>query len=293
MARAVWSGHISFGLIQIPVDLHAAERRTDVQFHMVDSRNHARVRYERVNEDTGEEVPWNEIVKGYEYDDGRYVLLSDEDFKQVAPEVTKSVELTGFVEAAAIEPIYFDKPYYLVPGKRGEKPYTLLRESLKRSGKAGVATVVIRTREYLALVLPRGNALMLNLLRYQQELRAADEFKLPEESLAHYKISRKEIDMAEHLIDTMTEEWKPSQYKDKYRSALLAFIEKKMKKGDAARLAAKIAEEEPAGAEVIDLMELLKRSMDRKKPGGRGTEPRKAAASDARKGTGKRTGTRK
>lgn len=292
MARAVWSGHISFGLIQIPVDLHAAERRTDIQFHMVDSRNQARVRYERVNEDTGEEVPWNEIVKGYEYDDGRYVLLGDEDFKQVAPEVTRTVELTGFVEAAAIEPIYFDKPYYLVPGKRGEKPYTLLRESLRRSGKAGVANVVIRTREYLALVLPRGHALMLNLLRYEQELRTQDEFALPTASLAHYKLGRKEIEMAEYLIDTMTEDWNPKQYKDKYRAALLAFIEKKKKKGNAAKLTAPPSDDEPASAEVIDLMELLKRSMHRGKPGGRVAAAKKTAAAP-RKGTGKRTGTRK
>lgn len=284
MARAVWNGHISFGLIQIPVELHSAEKRTDIQFHMVDSRDRARVRYERVNADTGEEVPWDEIVKGYEYEDGRYVLLDEEDFKQAAPEVTKSVELSGFVDAAAIDPIYFDKPYYLVPGKRGEKPYTLLRESLKRSGKAGIASVVIRTREYLALVLPRGNALMLNLLRYEQELRSAEDFDLPGEPLSHYKLTRKEVEMAEHLIETMTEEWRPAQYKDKYRTALLAFIEKKIKKGGTAKVSAKPAEEpEHSGAEVIDLMELLKRSMD-KKSGGRARGGKTSA---------RRTGTRK
>lgn len=276
MARPVWSGHISFGLIQIPVDLHSAERRTDIQFHMIDSRNQARVRYERVNEETGEEVPWGKIVKGYEYDDGRYVLLDDDDLKEAAPEVTKSVDLSGFVDAAAIDPIFFDKPYYLVPGKRGDKPYTLLRESLKRSGKAGVATVVIRTRQYLALVMPRGNALMLNLLRYAQELRSEEDFKLPEESLSHYKLTRKEIDMAEHLIESMSEDWKPDQYKDEYRGALLAYIEKKMKKrGAKPKPAARDEEPERASAEVIDLMELLKRSVD-KKTGTRSSDKKTA-----------------
>lgn len=280
MARPVWSGHISFGLIQIPVDLHSAERRTDIQFHMIDSRNQARVRYERVNEETGEEVPWGEIVKGYEYDDGRYVLLDDDDLKEAAPEVTKSVDLSGFVDAAAIDPIFFDKPYYLVPGKRGDKPYTLLRESLKRSGKAGVATVVIRTRQYLALVMPRGNALMLNLLRYAQELRTEEDFKLPEESLSHYKLTRKEIDMAEHLIESMSEDWIPDQYKDEYRGALLAYIEKKMKKGGAKPKPARDEEPERASAEVIDLMELLKRSVDKKTgtPSSKKTAKKKTAS---------------
>ncbi|MFA7388119.1 MAG: Ku protein [Thiohalobacteraceae bacterium] len=275
MARAVWNGHISFGLIQIPVELHSAERRTDIHFHMIDSRNQARVRYERVNEETGEEVPWDEIVKGYEYEDGRYVLLEDEEFKRVAPEVTKTVELSGFVEAATIEPIYFEKPYYLVPGKKGDKPYMLLRESLRRSGKAGVASVVIRTRQYLALVLPRGPALMLTLLRFAQELREADEFRFPEGSLSDYKITGKEVAMAEQLIESMTEDWDPAQYKDEYRAALLAFIEKKAKSAGKTGRRQRVEPEEPpaASADVIDLMELLKRSMNKKKTGG-GSESR-------------------
>lgn len=283
MARAVWNGHISFGLIQIPVELHSAEKRTDIQFHMVDSRNQARVRYERVNEETGEEVPWNEIVKGYEYDDGRYVLLEEEEFKRVAPEVTKTVELSGFVDVSGIEPIYFDKPYYLVPGKKGDKPYMLLRESLRRSGKAGVASVVIRTRQYLALVMPRGPALMLNLLRFAQELRQPDEFRFPEGSLADYKITSKEVSMAEQLIESMTEDWDPTQYQDEYRSALLAFIEKKLKSSGKGAPRTREAPEEapPATADVIDLMELLKRSMNKKKTpassGSRSTAKRKKA----------------
>lgn len=275
MARAVWNGHISFGLIQIPVELHSAEKRTDIHFHMVDSRNQARVRYERVNEETGEEVPWDEIVKGYEYEDGRYVLLEDEEFKRVAPEATKTVELSGFVDAAAIEPLYFEKPYYLVPGKKGDKPYMLLRESLRRSGKAGVASVVIRTRQYLALVMPRGPALMLNLLRFAQELRDTNEFRFPEGSLSDYKVTGKEVSMAGQLIESMTEDWEPAHYKDAYRAVLLAFIEKKAKSaGKTGRRQRAEPEEAPtASADVIDLMELLKRSMNRKKTAG-GSESR-------------------
>ncbi len=138
MARPVWKGHISFGLINIPVTLYSAERRSDLHFRMLDSRNMAKVRYERVNEDTGEEVPWDQIVKGFEHGDGNYVVLDDEDFKKAAVEATQSVDLEGFVEAKAIDYVYFDKPYYLVPGKKAEKGYVLLRETLRRTGKVGV-----------------------------------------------------------------------------------------------------------------------------------------------------------
>lgn len=265
MARPVWSGNISFGLIHIPVALHTAERRTDIQFHLLDSRDQARVRYERINEETGAEVPWDEIVKGYEYDDGRYVLLNDEDFKRAAPELTNTIELSGFVEFAVVEPPYFERPYYLVPDGRGEKPYVLLRESLRRAGKLGIATTVIRTRQYLAAVYPRGDALMLNLLRYHQELRDPKEFKLPGSSLSALKIGTKEIDMAKQLIDSLSEEWQPERYHDEYRAALRAFIDQKIKspRRPSGRQAARPAAGE--SAQIVDLTELLKRSLTTRK----------------------------
>src|SRR5680860_1199036 len=268
MARPVWKGHISFGLINIPVTLYSAERRSDLHFRMLDSRNLAKVRYERVNEDTGEEVPWEQIVKGFEHGDGNYVVLDDDDFKKAAVEATQSVDLEGFVAAKAIDYVYFDKPYYLVPGKKAEKGYVLLRETLRRTGKVGVARVVIRTREYLAALLPEGDALVLNLLRYHQELRQPDEYELPGRNLTDYKVSKKEIEMAEQLVESMTVDWHPPQYHDEYRDALMKWIDKKARAGDKGVVPKEEPEQSDAseGAEIIDMMALLKKSV--KKDGG-------------------------
>src|ERR1043166_6522934 len=150
MPRPTWKGHITFGLVNIPVNLYPAEQRTDLELHMLDSRDHKRVRYERVNEDTGQEVPWNDVVRGYEYSDGNYVVLTDTELKKAAPEQTKSIEIEGFVDADQIDLMYYDKPYYLEPAKGGEKGYVLLREVLKESRKIGISKVVIRTRQYIA-----------------------------------------------------------------------------------------------------------------------------------------------
>lgn len=262
-ARPVWKGHISFGLVNIPITLYSAEKRVDLQFRMLDSRNNARVRYERVNEETGEEVPWNEIVKGYEYEDGAYVLLTDEDFKQVKPEATQTIELEQFVDAKAVDYVYFDKPYYLVPGRKGEKGYVLLREALRRSGKIGIARVVIRAREYLAALLPEGDALVLDLMRFHQELRQPEELELPREDPVVYKISDREIAMAEQLVESMSADWDPSRFRDEYRERLLEYIDEKAR--EPGKVAAKAGEvpEPVATAEIIDLMELLKKSVER------------------------------
>src|SRR5262245_2347310 len=176
MARPIWQGQIAFGLVNIPVGLYSVERRTDVNFHLVDSRNSARVRYERVNEETGEEVPWDKVAKAYEYDGGNYVVLSDKEVEKAVVEMTKTIEIERFVELEEIDPLYFSKPYYLVPTKGGDKGYVLLREAMADSGRAGICQVVIRTRQYLAAVVARGNALVLDLLRYDAELRKPDEF---------------------------------------------------------------------------------------------------------------------
>jgi DNA end-binding protein Ku len=275
MARPVWKGHISFGLINIPVTLYSAEQRCDLHFRMLDSRNMAKVRYERVNEETGEEVPWNEIVKGFEYDDGSYVILHDDDFKQVAVEATQTVDLEGFVDAKAIDYVYFDKPYYLVPGKKAEKGYVLLRETLRRTHKIGIAKVVIRARQYLAALLAEGDALVLNLLRYHQELRSLEEYKLPGRELKDYKVTAREIDMAAQLVDAMTIDWDPQQYHDEYRDALMQWIEKKARAGKKGVAVEKESAEasESGGAEIIDMMELLQKSMQQGKAKG-GAKPR-------------------
>src|SRR3954464_12009464 len=204
MSRPIWKGHISFGLVNVPVVLHAAERRAgDLSFRMIDSRNSARVRYERVNEETGEEVPWDKIVKGYEYDDGNYVLLSEEELQNASPELTKTIEIEQFVDLKAIDIRYFERPYMLVPDKKGEKGYVLLREAIAASGKAGISKVVIRGRQHLSALISQGNALVLELLRFHQELIDLGEFDLPSADLRQYAVAKKEIDLATQLIKGM------------------------------------------------------------------------------------------
>lgn len=277
MARPTWKGTIAFSLVNIPVSLYPGERRPDLSFRMLDSRNNARVRYERVNEVTGEEVPWDKIVKAYEFDDGNYVLMTDEDFEKVSVEATQTVNIEDFVMAEQISLPYFDKPYILVPAKAGRKAYVLLRESLKATGKIGIAKVVIRTRQYLAAVVPQDDALLLCLLRFANELRDPNEYELPTGSISTYKISSKEIDMASRLIESMTSDWDPTQYHDEYREALHEWIEKKAESGGEMPAAEPVEEHKPAG-EIIDIMDLLKRSMAKRAKKGEEETPAKTSS---------------
>lgn len=268
MARPIWSGTLSFGLLNIPVQLMSGEKRTDISFRMLDARNKAPIRYERVNAETGEEVPWKDIVKAFEYDKGSYVVLEQEDIKSAAPESHDAVEVEAFVDAAAIGPQYFEKPYVLVPAKKAEKGYVLLRETLKKTGKIGVARVVIRTREHLCAVLPQGDALLLVMMRYPQELVAVDEYNIPEGKSGDYRISAKELEMAQALIGSMQGEWTPGDYRDEFRARLHKVIEKRIKAkggtvpkpdddGDALH--------EDAATNVVDFMSLLRKSIDSRK----------------------------
>ncbi|HEX6318520.1 MAG TPA: Ku protein [Burkholderiales bacterium] len=265
MARGLWKGAISFGLVNVPVELFSAEKRSaELDLTMLDKRDLAPVGYKRYNKSTGEDVPWAGIVKGYEYEDGRYVVLSDEDFRRANVEASKTVDIQAFVDVNDIPPIYFETPYYLSPGKRGEKAYALLRDALRKSGKAGVATVVIRTRQYLAAVMPQEDLLLMNTLRYAEELKAPADLGIPATAL-HARASAKEIDMALRLIDDMAEKWKPEKFKDTYRDDLLARIEEKVKAGQTEEITEpEKAGKAPAGAEVIDLMALLKKSVGRR-----------------------------
>lgn len=263
MPRPVWKGHISFGLVNVPISLYSAEQKTGLSFNLLDSRNHARVRYERVNEATGEEVPWNQIVKGFEYEDGNYVLMEEEDFQRAAVEATQTVEIEGFVDQSEISSMYYEKPYYLVPQEKGEKGYVLLRETLRASQKVGIARVVIRTRQYMAALLVQGDALVLNLLRFAQELRDPENYDLPTGSLKDYNISARELDMAEKLIEAMSMEWDPEQYHDEYREALLEWIQKKVRTGETTE---PVEEEAPAekATEPVDIMDLLRASVEQR-----------------------------
>ena len=280
MARPIWNGTISFGLLNVPVQLYSGERSVDLHFRMLDSRDNAPVRYERVNSETGEEVPWKEIVKGFEYSKGSYVVIDEEDIRKAAPEATESVEIEAFVERAEIDPMYFEKPYYLVPGKKAEKGYVLLREVLAKTGKVGIARVVIRTRQYLAALSPRGDALMVDLMRFPQEIVKADEFTLPKGNSKSYRVTPQEVAMATQLIEAMTKKWDPDDYKDEFRAQLRKIIDEQVARQSGKKVRAhKTEDTEPAEAttNVVDFMELLKKSLEKGgKPGGR-TAARKTA----------------
>ena len=290
MARPIWTGTLSFGLLNVPVSLMAGERSVDLHFRMLDNRSNTPVRYERVNAETGEEVPWKEIVKAFEYEKGSYVVLEPDDIKSASSEGREAVEVKTFVDAGSIGPEYFEKPYILVPGKKAEKGYVLLRETLKRTGKIGIARVVIRTREYLSAVMPRDNGLLLMLLRYPQELVDASDYKIPEGDVSDYRITSKEMEMAEQLIESMSDEWTPGDYRDEFRERLRAVIEKRMKSKGVVTPPTEDEGEAPenASTNVVDFMALLQKSLETKhrtpasKAAGKKTAekkaPRKAAA---------------
>lgn len=275
MARPIWTGSLSFGLLNIPIQLMPGEKRVDIHFRMLDSRTRDPVRYERVNAETGEEVPWKEIVKAYEYDKGSYVVLEPSDIAAAASENKEMIALEAFVDQSSISPAYLEKPYLLVPGKKAEKGYVLLREVLKKSRRVGIGRVVIRTREYLSMVVPQGDALMLILLRFPQELVDPAEYKIPAGGAAKWKITAKEIQMAQTLLESMAEDWKPADYKDEFRERLTAVINKRIKAKGATTRIEEEGEGEPAEAatNVVDFMALLQQSLKKKgKAGGTGSD---------------------
>jgi DNA end-binding protein Ku len=264
----IWNGHITFGLVSIPVALYPAESRDDLDFTLLDKADMSPIGYRKVNKATGEEVPRERITRGFETQKGRYVIVSDEDLRRASPERTQQIAIMSFVDPAEIDPRYYDRPYYLEAMPKQEKGYALLRETLRESGKMAIATVVIHTRQHLAALTALDSVLVLDLLRYPAELRDPSRLNLPGKSLKALGISEKELKMAERLVEQMVEPWDPSKYRDEYREELTAFIRKRAKAG-------KIEEpevEEPVarktGAKVIDIMSLLKRSVE-KAEGGR------------------------
>lgn len=284
MARPIWTGSISFGLLNIPVALMPGERRVDLSFRMLDSRDRKPIRFERVNADTGEEVPWKDIVKAFEYDKGSYVVVEKEDIASAAPQTHESVDVEAFVDRDAIGLRFYEKPYVLVPGRKAEKGYVLLRETLRSTGKVGVARVVIRTREYLCAVVPEGDALVLMMLRYPQELVDPQAYTLPGGKPGDYRIAPKEMQMAKDLIASMAADWEPASYHDEFRNRLEAIIKKRIKaKGAITRIVHEEADgAETAATNVVDFMALLQQSLasKRRTPAKRG-----AAKKAARKST--------
>ena len=260
MRRPIWKGTISFGLVTIPVTLESAETSFDLHFRLMDNRNKAGIRYERVNEVTGEEVPWSSIVKGYEFSKDNYVLLDEEDFKHADVRAFETVEIEDFVSRDEVDMVYFEKPYYLVPQKSGQKGYVLLREVLRDSNKMGIARVVIRTRQYIAAIFPYEKALVVHLLRYRQEVRDPADLDLPEGNLKSYRISEREIEMGKQLIDSMTTKWKPEKYHDEYRENLMKWIQKKAKAhGKPVHFEDPVEEKAPEKG--VDMLELLRQSV--------------------------------
>jgi DNA end-binding protein Ku len=253
MARAIWKGHISFGLVNIPVKLYSAITREELAFRFLHKKDNAPINYERVCEKEGREVPWNEVVRGYEYEKGKFVVLTEEDFKRADVEATRTVDILDFVDAEDVDMMYFDRPYYLQPDRGSEKPYVLLREALAKSGKIGIAKVVIRTRQHLAALKPVREALVLNLMRFQNELVDVSELELPEEA----DVNEKELRMAEQLIENLSQPFDPAKYTDDYRAELLRVIQEKIE----GRPAPPIEEEEPS-PQVIDIMSALKASLE-------------------------------
>jgi len=229
---------------------------------MLDRRDFSPIKYQRINKKTGKEVPWDQIVKGFEYEKGEYVTLTDEELRRANVEATQSVDILDFVGAAEISPVYFDKPYYLEPQKNGRRAYMLLREVLTKSNKVAIARVIIRTREHLAAVIPLGPVLILNLLRFQHELRDSKGLDIPETGSKGRAISASELHMAERLIDAMSAPWNPAKYRDEYREDVENLIEKKIKSGRPRTVSGGgKASARKTGGKVVDIMSLLQRSV--------------------------------
>jgi DNA end-binding protein Ku len=268
----LWTGSISFGLVNIPVSLVTAEQRDELDFTLLDKRDSSPIGYQKISKRTGKPVPGDRIVRGVEHTNGRYVIVSDADLRRASPERTQRIDVLAFVEATAIPPLYFDRPYYLEPARGGERGYALFREALRRSGKVAVASVVVKTRQHLAAVLVYDRVLVLDVLRYASELRDPSKLRVPGTNPKALRIPDRELKMAERLVAEMTEDWDPQKYHDEYRDELLAFIKKRGRAGQLT--SAPETEEKPATpkrADVIDIAELLKRSLaktgeDRRRP---------------------------
>jgi DNA end-binding protein Ku len=273
MARSMWKGAISFGLVHIPVEMYPAASDQGLDLSMLDRRDFAPIGFKRYNKATGKEVSWDDIVKGYEYSDGEYVVLSDEDLRRANPEATQTIDIIAFVNAEQVPLIYYEQPYYLAPGKGGDKVYALLRETLRDVGKIGIANVVIRVKQHLAALVCVGDTIVLNTLRYPDEIRPTDELKIPAADSKAAQVTEKELQMAKALVEGMSEKWKPQQYHDTYREDVMALIKKKIAANQTKTLTEPEPEEEkPAKSNVIDLVSLLQASL--------GKKPAKAAADD-------------
>lgn len=263
MSKPVWKGFISFGLVAIPIQLKSMEQKQHAHFHLLDNRDKSRIRYQRVNMNTEEEVPWSEVVKAYEIEKNHYIVLKDEDFNQNLEKKDhfNSIEITEFVNSDEIPSFYYEKPYYIIPDSKNHKAYVLLREALKKTKTVGIGKVMIRTKEYLSVIMPYQEGLILDIIRYQQNLREEEQENFPQESLKKYHVTDQEIKMAVALINEMTSDWNPEQYHDVEQETLMKWIEHHQQ----TQLKDSSTHKKTKRKEVVDFMTLLKKSMTKKK----------------------------
>ena len=274
--RALWKGAISFGLVHIPVALHSATSEEGLNFDWLDKRTMDPVGYKRINKKTGKEIDRENIVKGIEYEDGQYVVLSQEEISAAYPKATQTIEIETFVSNADIPFLYLERPYYIVPINKGAKVYALLREALRKTQRIGVARVVIQTKQHLAVLVPSGPVLVLNLLRWGNEIRPWENLDVPAEGVKAAAITEKELKMAEQLINDMSSTWKPKEYRDSFRDEIMKLVQQKAETGDIQFVVQpEQTETSRGGAQILDLTELLQRSL--KKGGGRDDDDKTSA----------------
>jgi DNA end-binding protein Ku len=276
MARALWTGTLSFGLVSIPVEIHTAVRDTGPRFRLLRKKDRSRIHFQRVAERDGEVVEWEQIVKGYEYAKGHFVVLTPEDFEKAALKKDRVIDIRDFVPGEQVDDRFYEKPYYLLPGKGGGNAYALLREAIKASNRIGIAKFVLRTKQRLAAIEAIGDALVLSTMRFRDELARLEEFDFP----ADAKVSQRELKMAQQLIEAFAADWDPERYTDDYRHNIMKVVEAKQ-----ARTKPELTEEaDPQSAQVVDLMERLRKSLGTKRAhtakaakAGRPQKGRKAA----------------
>ena len=265
-SRVLWKGAISFGLVHIPVGLHSATSESGLDFDWLDKRSMDPVGYKRINKKTGKDISKENIVKGIACEEGQYVVLSDQEIADAYPKTTQTIEIEAFVKAGDIPFVYLERPYYVAPINKGAKVYALLREALLKTGKVGVARVVIQTRQHLAALIPSGRGMVLNLLRWGDEIRPWTNLDLPPEGVKSAGLRDSEIKMAEQLVEDMSTVWSPESYKDEFKEAIMKLVEQRVKAGKTETVTPleHFDEDAKGGAQIIDLTELLKRSL--KKP---------------------------
>jgi DNA end-binding protein Ku len=264
-SRVLWKGAISFGLVHIPVALHSATSDNAIDFDWLDKRSMDPVGYKRINKKTGKEIDKDNIVKGIEYENGQYVVLTDEEIAAAYPKTTQTIEIESFVSNTDIPFVYLERPYYIAPINKGQKVYALLRDTLLQTQRVGIARVVIQTRQHLAVLVPSGPGLVLNLLRWGADIRPWDELNLPPEGSKAAGLSERELAMAKQLVDDMTDKWDPARFTDSFKDEIMALVERKVKEGKTETVLQPENAEETAnnrsGAQILDLTDLLQRSL--------------------------------